>query len=103
MLDSAVLIDSGRLLTQGTVAELTESYLSVSGQPDAVRAATEGLTVLREEEMAGSLVRHLRLNSPADRERLTADPSIQTAPLSLQRLFVFLTESQNGKEAERHV
>ena len=99
VLDSAVLIDSGRLLTQGTVAELTESYLSVSGQPDAVRAATEGLTVLREEEMAGSLVRHLRLNSPADRERLTADPSIQTAPMSLQRLFVFLTEA---KEAERH-
>ena len=99
VLDSAVLIDSGRLLTQDTVAELTESYLSVSGQPDAVRAATEGLTVLREEEMAGSLVRHLRLNSPADRERLTADPSIQTAPMSLQRLFVFLTEA---KEAERH-
>ena len=99
VLDSAVLIDSGRLLTQGTVAELTESYLSVSGQPDAVRAATEGLTVLREEEMAGSLVRHLRLNSLADRERLTADPSIQTAPMSLQRLFVFLTEA---KEAERH-
>ena len=64
-----------------------------------MRAATEGLTVLREEEMAGSLVRHLRLNSPADRERLTADPSIQTAPMSLQRLLVFLTEA---KEAERH-
>ena len=99
VLDSAVLIDSGRLLQQGTITELTENYLSVSGQPDAVRAATEGLTVLREEEMAGSLVRHLRLNSLADRERLTADPSIQTAPMSLQRLFVFLTEA---KEAERH-
>ena len=96
---AAVLIDSGRLLQQGTITELTENYLSVSGQPDAVRAATAGLTVLREEEMAGSLVRHLRLNSPADRERLTADPSIQTAPMSLQRLFVFLTEA---KEAERH-
>ena len=35
----------------------------------------------------------------ADRERLTADPSVQTAPMSLQRLFVFLTEA---KEAERH-
>ena len=102
MLDSAVLIDSGRLLQQGTITELTENYLSVSGQPDAVRAATAGLTVLREEEMAGSLVRHLRLNRPADRERLTADPAIQTAPLSLQRLFVFLTEAKNGEEACRH-
>lgn len=99
VLDSAVLIDSGCLLTQGAIAELTESYLSVSGQPDAVRAATEGLTVLREEEMAGSLVRHLRLNSSSDRERLTAASSVQTAPMNLQRLFVFLTEA---KEAERH-
>lgn len=102
VLDSAVLIDSGRLLQQGTITELTENYLSVSGQPDAVRAATAGLTVLREEEMAGSLVRHLRLNRPADRERLTADPAIQTAPLSLQRLFVFLTEAKNGEEAHQH-
>ena len=38
----------------------------------------------------------------ADRERLTADPAIQTAPLSLQRLFVFLTEAKNGEEARRH-
>lgn len=37
MLDSALLIDSGRLLQQGTITELTENYLSVSGQPDAVR------------------------------------------------------------------
>lgn len=98
-LDSAVMIDKGRLLTEGSLAELTQSYLSVSGAPDAVRAATSGQTVLKEEDMAGSLIRHLRLNAPEDAERIRACEGVQAAPMSLQRLFVFLTEE---KEVQRN-
>lgn len=102
VLDSAVMIDGGRLLCQGSVSELTEDYLSVSGRPEAVRAATEGCAVLREEEVAGSLARYLRL-SAADRERLKADPALQTAEMSLQRVFVFLTEEKEaGGHADRN-
>lgn len=98
-LDSAVLIDAGRLLYEGTISDLTALYLSVSGAPDAVRDATQGQEVLREEETAGSLVRYIRLQSAADRERIEADGRIQSAPMNLQRLFVFLTEE---KEANRN-
>ncbi|MDD3335622.1 MAG: ABC transporter ATP-binding protein [Eubacteriales bacterium] len=98
-LDSAVLIDAGHLLCQGTVQELTSLYLSVSGPGDAVREVSSGFTVLKEEEMAGSLVRHLRLNTQADKERIQSDGRVQCAALNLQRLFVFLTEE---KEADRH-
>lgn len=98
-LDYAVLIDAGRLLCQGTLQELTSLYLSVSGAPDAVRQAAAGAAVLKEEELAGSLVCHLRLNTPADGERIMADDRVQSAPMNLQRLFVFLTEE---KEADRH-
>lgn len=97
-LDGAVVLDAGRLLCEGTIASLTERYLSVSGAPEEVRAATRGFTLLKEEEMAGSLVRHLRLSSSEDAARLRADGRVQTAPMSLQRLFVFLTEE---KEAAR--
>ena len=48
--------------------------------------------------MAGTLVRYTRLNVPEDAERIRACGRVQTAPVSLQRLFVLLTE---GKEAER--
>ena len=98
-LDYAVLMDHGRLLCEGELKTLMSSYLSVSGAPDAVRAATEGAQVLREEEVAGSLVRHLRLNEPADRERLLNHEGVQGAPIHLQRLFVFLTDEEEG---ERH-
>ena len=99
VLDAAVLIDAGHLLCAGTVEELQRGYLSVSGAPEAVRELTEGLVCLKEEELAGSLVRHVKLGTTEEGERISADSRVRTAPVSLQRLFVFLTEE---KEAERH-
>lgn len=97
-LDYAVMIDGGHLLAQGSPEEMTRLYLCVSGSAEEVGAATAGLAVLREEEVAGTLVRYTRLNAPEDAERIRACGRVQTAPVSLQRLFVLLTE---GKEAER--
>ena len=99
VLDYAVLIDAGRLLCAGTVEELQHGYLSVSGAPDVVRELTVGMLLLKEEEMGGSMVRHVKLNAPEDQARIEADTRVRTAPVGLQRLFVFLTEE---KEAERH-
>ena len=99
VLGSAVLIDAGHLLCAGTVEQLQSGYLSVSGAPDAVMELTQGFTVLKQEELAGSLVRHIKLGTEADRARIEADTRVRTAPVGLQRLFVFLTEE---KEAERH-
>ncbi|MDD3212920.1 MAG: ABC transporter ATP-binding protein [Eubacteriales bacterium] len=98
-LDYAVMVDAGHMLCSGTVETLQKGYLSVSGEPEAVRELTQGLTVLKEEDTAGSLVRHIKLNTPEDQARIEADTRVRTAPMGLQRLFVFLTEE---KEAERH-
>ena len=99
VLDSAVLIDAGHLLCAGTVAQLQQGYLSVSGAPDTVRELTQGLTAIKEEELAGTLVRHVVLPTQQDGARIAADSRVRTAPVGLQRLFVFLTEE---KEAQRH-
>lgn len=97
-LDYAVMIDAGRLLAEGTTEELTKLYLCVSGVPEAVRGETEGLDVLKEEEVAGSLVRYLRLHTPQDAQRIREGGRVQVAPMGLQKLFVFLT---GEKEAQR--
>ena len=97
-LDYAVMIDAGQLMCGGTAEELTRLYLSVSGAPESVREETQGLTVLKEEEIAGSLVRYLRLNTPEDARRILEGGRVQAAHMSLQKLFVFLTEE---KEAAR--
>ena len=93
-LDSAVMIDAGRLLCEGSIQSLTSLYISVSGAADAVQELTQPFTVLKEEEMAGSLVRHIRLGTAEDAEAIKADSRVQSAPMSLQRLFVFLTEEK---------
>lgn len=97
-LDFAVMIDAGRLMCEGTAEELTRLYLSVSGAPESVREETRNLTVLKEEEVAGSLVRYLRLSTPEDAQRILESGRVQAAHMSLQKLFVFLTEE---KEAAR--
>ena len=97
-LDYAVMIDAGRLLAEGAAEELTKLYLCVSGAPETVRAETEGLDVLKEEEVAGSLVRYLRLHTPQDAQRIREGGRVQVAPMGLQKLFVFLT---GEKEAQR--
>ena len=99
VLDYAVLVDVGKLLCAGTVEELQRGYLSVSGDAEAVMALTQGMTVLKTEELAGTMVRHIKLGDATDAARITADGRVRTAPVSLQRLFVFLTEE---KEAERN-
>ena len=98
-LDSAVMIDAGRLLCEGPIAELTALYLSVSGAPEVVRELTRSFELLKAEEMAGSLVHHVKLNQPQDAELVKADSRVQSAAMSLQRLFVFLTEKE---EVNRH-
>ena len=98
-LDYAVMIDAGRLLCEGSTEELTALYMSISGATEAVREATQGFDVLKEEELAGSLVRHVRMKQKSDAEAMKADSRIRSAPMSLQRLFVFLTEEE---EEVRH-
>ncbi len=99
LLDFAVLVDVGKLLCAGTVEAIQRGYLSVSGDAAAVTALTQGMTILKTEEIAGTMVSHVKLSTPDDITRFQADGRVRTAPVSLQRLFVFLTEE---KEDERN-
>ena len=97
-LDYAVMIDDGRMLCEGTVEELQAGYLSISGDAKTVKELTADSRLLKEEELAGTLVRHVQLNAET-MESIRQDMRVRTAPIGLQRLFVFLTEE---KEAERN-
>lgn len=99
-LDSAVMVDHGRLLCQAQLEEFGRIYMSVSGAPDAVRQETDGMSILKEETVAGSLVRHLRLNAVSEGEKLKTEGKVQVAPMSLQRLFVFLAQTNASLDEE---
>ncbi len=98
ILDYAVMIDDGNLLCEGTVDELQKGTLSVSGDAEDVQELTNNLKLLKEEEVAGMLVRHVQLDEDT-LKAIRADKRVRSAPIGLQRLFVFLTEE---KEAQRN-
>ncbi len=102
-LDSAVMIDKGQLLCQADMKGYQQMYVSVSGSPEVVLQETIGMNVLKEEMIAGSLIRHIRLNSVGDAQRLREEGKLQIAPMSLQRLFVYLAQTQGAQELEEEV
>lgn len=93
VLEVAVMIDHGKLILQKDVDTLRELGIVVSGTPEAVVAATQGLRVLREEVFAGAMARSVFLEAP----RAFPD-TVKTEPIGLQRLFVLLTEEKKGDE-----
>ena len=93
VLEVAVMIDHGRLILQQDVDTLRELSVAVSGTPEAVVAATQGLRVLREEVFAGAMARSVFLSEPH-----VFPDTVKTEPIGLQRLFVLLTEEKKGVE-----
>lgn len=95
VLETAVMIDHGKLILQRDVDELRQLCVTVSGAPEAVTAATRGLRVLHEESFAGAMARSVFLDAP---QQFPQD--VKTEPIGLQRLFVLLTDAQRGGEAD---
>lgn len=95
VLETAVMIDHGRLILQRDVDDLRQLCVTVSGAPEAVLRATQGLRVLHEESFAGAMARSVFLDAP---QRFPEDVKVE--PVSLQRLFVLLTDVQRGGEAD---
>lgn len=97
-LDYAVMID-GRAAAGPGLAGGDDAAVSVRIGPGGGGARRDGGPCSPAGRRGGrNLVRYMRLNAPEDAERIRACGRVQTAPVSLQRLFVLLTE---GKEAER--
>lgn len=95
VLETAVMIDHGKLILQRDVDELRQLCVTVSGAPEAVTAATRGLRVLHEESFAGAMARSVFMDAPRQFPQ-----DVKTEPIGLQRLFVLLTDAQRGGEAD---
>lgn len=92
LVEQVTVIDYGRVLLQASADELRASGYSVSGRAEYVDAYCEGREVLGFDELAGLKVAYLR--GTFDTE--LADERLTVAPMSLQKLFVKLTEGSNS-------
>ena len=88
LVEQVTVIDRGRLLLQASADELRASGHSVTGRAKDVDAYCEGRDVLGTDEFGGLKVAYVRGALDAD----AAGDRLATAPMSLQKLFVKLTE-----------
>jgi ABC-2 type transport system ATP-binding protein len=85
-LDYVWMIEDGKLLAKGTVAQLTGTAYQLSG---ASITTPDGAKLLRREETNGITTLFLEGERPAD---IPAGAAL--SPISLQRLFVMLTDKE---------
>ena len=88
LVEQVTVIDRGRLLLQASADELRASGHSVTGRAKDVDAYCEGRDVLGTDELGGLKVAYVRGACDAE----AAGDRLATAPMSLQKLFVKLTE-----------
>lgn len=94
LFEEVVIIDRGRLLLQDTVEDLRSRGASVTGPGDAVDRFAEGLDVLSTRELGST--KSVTTYGELDDERLRRARAVglEIGPITLQDLFVHLTEAE---------
>ncbi len=87
--EEVLLIDSGRLMLKENTEELRAQFAYVSGKEDVVLEAVQEMEIVHREGIARSLTVCVRANSVKER---VAQYDVDVSPVSLQKIFVYLTE-----------
>ena len=94
LFEEVVIIDRGRLLLQDKVEDLRSRGASVTGPADAVDRFAEGLSVLSSRQLGStrSVTTYGELGD--DRLRQAGAAGLEIGPITLQDLFVHLTDTE---------
>ena len=96
LFEEVVIIDLGKLKTYQPLETLRQSGYYVSGKEADVKAAVEGLNVI-EMQRLGSLAVCTVIG---DKKDAIGKPGIEVEPISLQKLFVHMTEHKEENDDE---
>lgn len=94
LFEEVVIIDRGRLLLQDKVEDLRSRGASVIGPTDSVDRFAEGLTVLSSRQLGPTRAVTTYGELGEDRLRQARAAGLEIGPITLQDLFVHLTEAE---------
>jgi len=92
LFEEVIIVDDGKLKTFKPLEELRQGGYYISGKEQDVAAAAIGLNVIEKQKL-GSLAVYTIMG---DKKDAMGKPGIDIEPISLQKLFVHMTE--HGKE-----
>ncbi|MFA9379930.1 MAG: ATP-binding cassette domain-containing protein [Acetanaerobacterium sp.] len=96
--EEVVLVDAGSVMLKKNTEELRASYAYVSGREDTVLEAVSGMEIVHREGLAKSLTVCVKANDA--KQRLTGY-DVDVSPVSLQKIFVYLTERYDQDRSTR--
>lgn len=101
LMDEVIILDSGRILTREDMGSINEKSFYVAGRKDRVENHLKGKNVLYMEEI-GRIARTAIFDSvTAQEQRGMEQDGIEIQPMPLQKLFIYLTSKNGGKENEQ--
>ncbi|WP_341201192.1 ABC transporter ATP-binding protein [Planomicrobium okeanokoites] len=92
LFDNVVIIDHGRLILNEDYETLTARGASITGAAEQVDEFTVGMKILNEQKLGGT--KKVMIYGTLDEQRLSAarQQGLDIGPVSLQELFIHLTE-----------
>jgi ABC-2 type transport system ATP-binding protein len=96
LFEEVLIIDNGRLLLRDDAEALRTRGAAVTGPTDAVDRFVEGMTVLGEKRLGRTKSATVYGTIGGADERRAREAGLDLGPISLQDLFVHLTEPAGG-------
>lgn len=94
LFDNVVIIDQGRLVLNEDYETLTSRGASITGAAEQVDEFTSGMKILNEQKLGGT--KKAMVYGTLDEQRLSVarQQGLDVGPVSLQDLFIHLTEEE---------
>ena len=101
LLEDVIILDKGKVLLHENVDEIKQRSFFIAGRKEQVESYLKGKRVLHQQQL-GKLVSAAVFHGITDEEmqRMERD-ELEIQPMSLQRLFIYLT-ARNGGEGHEH-
>lgn len=99
VLEEVILMDDGKIMEMGNTEELVAQFSYISGKADIVDELTRGIQILHEEGIGRQKTVCVR-KSCAEMEDKCAGQDVDVSAVSLQKIFVHLTQNSEAVREE---
>lgn len=89
--EEVILIDRGKLILKQNTDELLESYYNITAHENIIESISNKFEVIYKESLGKKESICIKIEKNQNIDELINDSNIEISPISLQKLFVYLT------------
>lgn len=89
--EEVILIDRGKLILKQNTDELLESYYNITAHENIIESISNKFEVIHKESLGKKESICIKIEKNQNIDGLINDSNIEISPISLQKLFVYLT------------